>query len=73
MAALRWDGDERGEGIADATPFAAGALELVDAMRLATWVAEQPEIHFSLISNAPAGRFRSGSSTRARPPMAHSR
>ena len=45
MAALRWDGDERGEGIADATPFAAGALELVDAMRLATWVAEQPESH----------------------------
>ena len=45
MAAFRWDGDERGEGIADATPFAAGALELVEAMRLATWVAEQPEIH----------------------------
>ncbi len=45
MAAFRWDGDERGEGIADATPFAAGAVELVEAMRRANWVAEQPEIH----------------------------
>ncbi len=45
MATLRWDGDERGEGVADATPFAAGAVELVEAMRLANWVAEGPDVH----------------------------
>ena len=45
MVDLRWDGDERGEGVADATAFAAGAVELVDAMRLPKWVAEEPEIH----------------------------
>jgi hypothetical protein len=45
MATLRWDGDERGEGVADASPFAAGAVELVEAMRLATWVAEEPDLH----------------------------
>ena len=42
---LRWDGDERGEGVADATAFADGAVELVDAMRLPKWVAEEPELH----------------------------
>ena len=41
----RWDGDERGEGVADAALFAAGALELVDAMQLAEWVAEEPAVH----------------------------
>jgi hypothetical protein len=45
MAGLRWDGDERGEGVADATAFAGGAEELVDAMRRPRWVAEEPEIH----------------------------
>ena len=45
MVDLRWDGDERGEGVADATAFAAGAVELVDAMRLPRWVAEEPELH----------------------------
>ena len=45
MVDLRWDGDERGEGVADATAFAAGAVELVDAMRLPRWVAEEPEMH----------------------------
>jgi hypothetical protein len=45
MATLRWDGDERGEGVADATAFAAGAVELVDAMRRPRWVAENPEAH----------------------------
>ena len=45
MATLRWDGDERGEGVADAAPFAAGAVELVEAMRVAKWVAEEPELH----------------------------
>jgi hypothetical protein len=45
MTARRWDGDERGEGIADAGSFAPGAEELVDAMRSPNWVAEQPEVH----------------------------
>jgi len=42
---LRWDGDERGEGVADAIPFTVGAVELIDAMRLPKWVAEEPELH----------------------------
>ena len=41
----RWDGDERGTGVADAVTFAAGAAELVDAMRRPEWVAEEPELH----------------------------
>jgi hypothetical protein len=41
----RWDGDERGDGVADAAQFAAGADELVAAMRRPNWVAEEPEIH----------------------------
>jgi hypothetical protein len=42
---LRWDGDEHGDGVADASALAAGAVELVDAMRRPRWVAEEPEIH----------------------------
>ena len=45
MTTLRWDGDERGEGIADAAHFAAGAVELVEAMQVANWVAEEPDRH----------------------------
>lgn len=45
MDARRWDGDERGEGIADARSFAPGAAELVEAMGRPSWVAEQPEVH----------------------------
>ena len=45
MVGLRWDGDERGEGVADATGFVAGVLELVDAMRGPSWVAEEPGVH----------------------------
>ncbi len=45
MAARRWDGDERGEGVADAGAFASAAAELVDTMRSPNWVAEQPEVH----------------------------
>ena len=45
MAGRRWDGDERGEGIADAGSFAPGAEDLVGAMRTPNWVAEQPEAH----------------------------
>ena len=45
MVGLRWDGDERGEGVADATAFTSAAVDMVDAMRLPTWVAEEPERH----------------------------
>ncbi len=45
MGTPRWDGDDRGEGIGDATAFVAGAAELADAMRHPTWVAERPEVH----------------------------
>jgi hypothetical protein len=41
----RWEGDERGRGIADAAGFAPGATELVDAMRADGWVAEDPDAH----------------------------
>jgi hypothetical protein len=45
MAGRRWDDDVRGEGVADAGSFVAGAEELVDAMRRPNWVAEEPELH----------------------------
>ena len=43
--AARWDGDDRGQGIADAEQLVSGASELVAAFREPTWVAEQPELH----------------------------
>jgi hypothetical protein len=45
LADHRWDGDERGDGVADAAQFADGAAELVAAMRRPHWVAEEPELH----------------------------
>jgi hypothetical protein len=42
---MRWDGDSVGHGVADASAFASGADELVEAMREPQWVAEQPEVH----------------------------
>jgi hypothetical protein len=42
---VRWEGDERGHGVADAASFASGATELVDAMRAEGWVAEHPDVH----------------------------
>ena len=45
MADRRWDGDERGDGVADAVHLADAAAELVAAMRRPNWVAEQPEVH----------------------------
>jgi hypothetical protein len=42
---VRWDGDTRGRGLADATAFVDGAVELVDSMRTPDWVAEEPEAH----------------------------
>ena len=45
MAAPRWDGDERGEGVADAGAFVTGAVELIEGMRRPGWVSEEPEVH----------------------------
>ena len=42
---MRWDGDTRGRGVADAAAFAEGAAELVESMRVPDWVAEEPEAH----------------------------
>ena len=45
MADFRWDGDARGEGVADAAAFAAGVAELAESMHQAKWIAEEPEVH----------------------------
>jgi hypothetical protein len=44
-AERRWDGDERGEGIADARNFVPAAASLADAMQHGNWVAEEPDLH----------------------------
>jgi len=41
----RWDIDERGRGIGDGTRMAPGARDLVAALELPDWVAEEPEAH----------------------------
>jgi hypothetical protein len=41
----RWDIDERGRGIAAGLRLAPGARELVDALELPDWVAEEPDAH----------------------------
>jgi hypothetical protein len=41
----RWDGDERGHGVGDATRLVPGAGDLVAAFGEPAWVAEEPEIH----------------------------
>jgi len=45
MVDPRWDGDERGDGVADAAQFVRGAGELIEAMGRSNWVAEEPELH----------------------------
>jgi hypothetical protein len=41
----RWEGDNRGRGIADAAQLVPGVSELVGAFTEPAWVAEQPELH----------------------------
>jgi hypothetical protein len=41
----RWDIDERGHGIADASALAPGVRELADVLTVEEWVTEQPEAH----------------------------
>jgi hypothetical protein len=70
MAARRWEDDERGEGVADASQFADGASEPIAAMRRPNWVAEQPELH--LPPATPPTRLRGAPASHPRrttPPM----
>ncbi len=41
----RWDDDERGRGVGDASAFSESVDELVGALREPDWVAEDPEAH----------------------------
>src|SRR6266508_1342165 len=41
----RWDGDERGHGVAGGESHKPHALRLVKALELPDWVAEDPELH----------------------------
>ena len=41
----RWDTDERGRGVADASALAPGVHELAQALTVEDWVAEEPELH----------------------------
>ena len=41
----RWDGDERGRGIATAAALADGVAALLDQLRADDWVAEDPHAH----------------------------
>jgi len=45
MTSARWDTDERGHGVGDAGALLPDVERLVEAMRSADWVAEQPEDH----------------------------
>jgi hypothetical protein len=42
---MRWEGDERGHGVADAAWLVPGASELIAAFGASAWVAESPEAH----------------------------
>ena len=41
----RWEGDERGRGVAGAGDHASVVERLLEAMRVPDWVAEEPEVH----------------------------
>lgn len=43
--AARWDGDDRGRGVADARQLGPGAAELLAALRAPDWVTEDPDFH----------------------------
>ena len=42
---MRWEGDDRGTGVADASAFADAVEDLLRATRKESWVAEEPEAH----------------------------
>jgi hypothetical protein len=41
----RWDGDERGEGVANGDSHLPHVRRLTRALELPDWVAEEPELH----------------------------
>ena len=41
----RWDGDERGRGIASGETHAPHARRLLEALEAPDWVAEEPDVH----------------------------
>jgi hypothetical protein len=45
MKDRRWDIDERGQGVSDAGALAPGVHELVEALTIEDWVAEEPDAH----------------------------
>jgi hypothetical protein len=45
MTGRRWDTDERGTGVADATIAAPSLARLLAMVREPAWVAEDPELH----------------------------
>jgi hypothetical protein len=45
MKDRRWDIDERGHGVTDASALAPGVHELAEAMSIEDWVTEEPEAH----------------------------
>ena len=55
----RWEGDERGYGVADARAFSGSLGELLHAANLSDWVAEDPEHH--LLPHIEAACKRDGS------------
>lgn len=52
----RWEHDECGSGIGSAAEHVGDVDELLSAMRGATWVAEEPEVH--LLSHPARKRAR---------------
>ena len=45
MTSRRWDGDDRGRGVADARRLEPGAEELLEALREPEWVSEDAGDH----------------------------
>lgn len=41
----RWDGDDRGRGVAEAAALVPEVAKLVGAMEAPDWIAEDPELH----------------------------
>jgi hypothetical protein len=41
----RWEGDQRGHGVADASKLAPGIQELLELSKSPNWIAEAPELH----------------------------
>jgi hypothetical protein len=44
-ATRRWDGDQRGEGIADGAWIAGDVRRFVAALAVENWIAEDPDLH----------------------------